>query len=96
MANNQYGIANQLAECIGETVTIYTTSGGQSGCGFTGVILSVNCSFVRLITRFGSAPSCALGSSCGGFNNRGYRGSSVGSVCDIPIERIACFVHNAV
>lgn len=42
-----------LSNYIGETVTIFTSSGGQSGAGFTGVILSVNNVFVRLITRIG-------------------------------------------
>ncbi|HBT64872.1 MAG TPA: hypothetical protein DEB10_09470 [Ruminococcaceae bacterium] len=106
-----------LSRYVGETVTIFTTSGGQSGSGFTGVILFVNPCFVRLITAIGPAPGCALGNACnrkrgncygGGYgNNRnnydsydddfygnGY--NSVGSVTDIPIDRIASFVHNAV
>ena len=57
-----------LANYIGETVTIFTTSGGQSGAGFTGVILSVNKVFVRLITRIGPPPGCSLGNACTGFN----------------------------
>jgi len=35
-------ISQLLSNYIGETVTIFTKSGGQSGAGFTGVILSVN------------------------------------------------------
>ncbi|HBT64454.1 MAG TPA: hypothetical protein DEB10_07335 [Ruminococcaceae bacterium] len=111
-----------LSRFIGETVTIFTTSGGQSGSGFTGVILSVNRCFVRLITRIGPAPGCALGNACndnrnhrssccgdGGYDNRSYDNgydnrsfggrfnyNNVGSVTDIPIDRIASFVHNAV
>lgn len=57
-----------LCDYIGETVTIFTTSGGQSGAGFTGVILSVNNVFVRLITRIGPPPGCSLGNACTGFN----------------------------
>jgi hypothetical protein len=57
-----------LSKYIGETVTIFTASGGQSGSGFTGVILSVNNCFVRLLTRIGPPPGCALGNSCTGFN----------------------------
>ncbi|NLK22356.1 MAG: hypothetical protein GX308_09870 [Epulopiscium sp.] len=57
-----------LADYIGETVTIFTTSGGQSGSGFTGVILNVNNVFVRLITRIGPPPGCSLGNACTGFN----------------------------
>lgn len=56
-----------LANYIGETVTIFTSSGGQSGAGFTGVVLAVNECFVRLITRIGPPPGCALGNACTGF-----------------------------
>ena len=56
-----------LANYIGETVTIFTSSGGQSGAGFTGVVLAVNPVFVRLITRIGPPPGCALGNACTGF-----------------------------
>lgn len=57
-----------LANYIGETVTIFTSSGGQSGSGFTGVVLAVNNVFVRLITRIGPPPGCSLGNACTGFN----------------------------
>ena len=144
-----------LSKFIGETVTIYTTSGGQSGQGVTGVILAVNDTYVRLITSIGPAPACVLGSACPsptnyipsfptyidpsssgrgccsrrhhrrvssdysaannmgygmntGFagnvmgsgmnigNNTGFGTNSVGAVADIPIDRIAQFIHNAV
>ncbi|MFU0824419.1 hypothetical protein [Clostridium sp.] len=130
---------SHLSDYIGETVTIFTTSGGESGEGFTGVLLGVNNSFVRLITQIGIAPGCPLGSCCNdrkrcrnsngpvagagfdGYNNAVQdnfdndfnsqclgqedledtgrftcRGTTVGSVTDIPIDRIAAFVHNAV
>ena len=35
------------------------------------------------------------GRNCNGGNGNGY-GRVVGSVCDIPIDRIAAFCHNAV
>lgn len=98
-------LREHLCDFIGETVTIFTESGGQSGCGFTGVVLDVNKCFVRLITRIGPAPSCALGNACEGCRLRGSsfnrdRGAScgnfVGSVVDIPIDQIVAFVHNAV
>ncbi|MGE5631279.1 MAG: hypothetical protein ACM3TR_09315 [Caulobacteraceae bacterium] len=113
-----------LSNFIGETVTIFTTSGGQSGAGFTGVVLAVNPCFVRLVTHIGPAPGCALGNCCspavtggyggmtggyggmmGGYGGMmggygaGYGGGvvhTVGSVADIPLDRIASFVHNAV
>ena len=130
-AGNVYGGGNFdiLQNSIGETVTIYTTSGGQSGYGFTGVVIAVNQCFVRLITHIGPAPACALGSCCGvpgsgygmagygmggygmggygmgGYGMGGYGGGygggagavhSVGSVTDIPLDRIAAVVRNAV
>ncbi|NLK27944.1 MAG: hypothetical protein GX306_06330 [Clostridiales bacterium] len=100
-----------LCRFIGETVTIFTTSGGASGCGFTGTLLSVNCNFVRIVTHEGSAPSNPLAENiCGDFDHGlkdGYgmggvggdamkKKFKVGSVCDIPIDRIAAFCHNAV
>ena len=123
-AGNVFGGSNfdLLQDSIGETVTIFTTSGGQSGSGFTGVVLSVNPCFVRLITHIGPAPGCALGSCCGvpggygvsggysvsggygvpgGYGIPGGHGGSgyvntVGSVTDIPLDRIAAVVRNAV
>ncbi len=61
-------LALLLGNYIGETVTIFTSSGGQSGSGFTGVILAVNECFVRLITRIGPPPGCSLGNACTNFN----------------------------
>ncbi|HHW67788.1 MAG TPA: hypothetical protein GXX16_08795 [Epulopiscium sp.] len=85
MADGVIGSGNfaaLLAEHIGETVTIFTSSGGQSGSGFTGVILSVNNVFVRLITRIGPPPGCSLGNACTGFNV-GYGLSAYGGDCGI-------------
>ncbi|MCX7709542.1 MAG: hypothetical protein N2484_06795 [Clostridia bacterium] len=56
-----------LSKHIGETVTIFTSSGGDSGSGFTGVILTVTPVFVRLITRIGPPPGCSLGNACSNF-----------------------------
>lgn len=69
-----------LANWIGTTVTIFTSSGGQSGSGFTGVLLSVNEVFVRLISRIGPSPGCALGNTCTGFavGEGGYGGPGFG------------------
>ena len=118
---------NDLARHIGQTVTIFTTSGGQSGRGFTGVLISVNCNFVRLVTQLGSAPGCALGNCCDEENNNHRHdrnndnvlgieeceeespvredrdrnrfdctGRTLGSIVDIPVNRIAAFVHNSI
>ncbi len=107
------GLSNESFVChirrfIGETVTVFTASGGISGSGFTGVILAVNCDFVRLVTDQGSAPTSPIEpiyDECdcnGNYNNSGnYERErrhcyNVGSVTDIPIDKIVAFVHNAV
>ena len=65
-------------EChIGKTVTIFTTSGGISGAGFTGVLACVGGGVVRLITAIGAAPACPVGSSC-----MGNFGGCSGGGCD--------------
>lgn len=97
-------IYDLILSLTGETVTIYTTSGGESGAGFTGVILAVNPCFVRLVTHIGPAPACALGSCCGvpgmgGYGAAGYGGGAirtVGSVAEIPLDRIVAIVSPAV
>lgn len=106
--SNDQSFVNHIRKYVGETVIIFTASGGISGCGFTGVLLSVNCEFVRLDSRQGVAPACPLGSSCCGdlnnndnddcnnYNNRRRNNYNVGSVCDIPIDAIVAFCHNAV
>lgn len=108
----------ELSRFIGQTVTIFTTSGGASGCGFTGVLLRVNPCFVTLVNRLGTPPANPLSEViCGDRGNgrgcrddyddrgngRGCRDDrddrpihSVGSVCDIPVDRIAAFCHNAI
>lgn len=109
MSNGNF-VAN-LSNYIGQTVTIFTTSGGESGRGFTGVLVRVNCDFVRLVDQIGPAPGCALGSCCdkhfesergseqGGTLTNGIscnNNRGFGAIVDIPTDRIASFVHNSV
>ena len=56
----------EIERYIGRTVTIFTTSGGMSGSGFTGVLIGINEHFVKLITQIGPAPGCAIGNACEG------------------------------
>jgi hypothetical protein len=102
------GWINNLVESmfcyIGQTVTIFTTSGGLSGSGFTGVLISVDCNCVRLLCDIGAAPACPIGSSCTGTMtpygmNGGYGdfyGNPLGAVAVIPTCAIACFTHCAI
>jgi hypothetical protein len=91
----------ELSRFIGQTVTIFTTSGGASGCGFTGVLIFVNPCFVTLVNRIGTPPTNPLRNSnvCDRkeFQNfDSYNCHTLGSVCDIPVDKIASFCHNAV
>lgn len=89
-----------LREFIGRTVTIFTTSGGESGSGFTGVILRVNNNFVTLLTQVGTVPGTVLDNeaSVSSTNETRVNGKcpSHGVETDIPIDRIAAFEHNVV
>ena len=72
MINPHLGI--DMQRYIGKTVTIFTTSGGISGAGFTGVLSWVDERVVKLITRIGAPPACPLGSTCTGFDEFGGAG----------------------
>lgn len=108
MCNNSFGnlgnVGNQdlvqhMCQFVGQTVTIFTTSGGASGCGFTGILMSVNACFCRLTTDQGTPPANPLSQHICPFNRENDRDrhcASVGSVCDIPIDKIAAFCHNAI
>lgn len=103
---NGCNFANHLAKFTGQTVTIFTTSGGISGSGFTGVLMSVNSDFIRLLTKIGSAPPCSISNPSSNFSNNNshyYSNScnnngnySKGSLVDIPISSIVSFVHNSI
>ena len=47
-------LVESMGRYIGQTVTIFTTSGGLSGNGFTGVLLTVDCNCVRLLADIGA------------------------------------------
>ena len=71
-------VVDNLMRYVGQTVTIFTTSGGLSGSGFTGVLAGVHNGCIRLITDIGAPPACPVGSSCcGGFPD----GDAVGGGC---------------
>jgi hypothetical protein len=133
---NESFVLDNLLRYVGQTVTIFTTSGGISGSGFTGVLAGISNCTIKLITDIGAAPACPVGSCCDsgcgngcgygngygngygygngngffgfGYSNYGYGnatagcgcnnycGSILGSVTEIPIDKIASFVHNAI
>ena len=65
-------LEESLCRHIGQTITIFTTSGGISGAGFTGVLGHVGNGCISLITHLGAAPACPLGSECGFGRERGF------------------------
>ena len=97
-----------LCRHIGQTVTIFTTSGGLSGSGFTGTLAGVDANMVKLITAIGAPPACPVGSACtgpmqGNFNGFGFANGFnsnftnwLGSITEIPLCKIASFTHNAI
>jgi len=87
-------LVESMLRYVGQTVTIFTESGGLSGAGFTGILACVDGRSVRLITSIGAPPACPVGSSClgddfftpmgnnfgGGFGNGfGFCGSGGGA-----------------
>ena len=94
-------IKEDLCRYIGRTVTIFTTSGGCSGSGFTGVLIAIDECAVKLLVNEGMAPSCPVGSSCTGYggyygNRCGYQQNPLGAIVIIPTCSIAAFTHNAI
>ncbi len=98
-------IVESMFRYVGQTVTIFTTSGGLSGSGFTGVLLTVDCNVVRLLCDIGAPPACPIGSACTNVmtpygiadNNVSFCGGNpFGAVAVIPTCAIACFTHNAI
>jgi len=88
-----------LAANIGRVVTIFTKSGGASGCGFTGLIVRVDCDVVKLTTRLPCAPAQPFEDFCGN-RNFGFRrccGShELGTTCIIPLNAIASVIFNEI
>ncbi|MDR1560265.1 MAG: hypothetical protein LBS84_11335 [Clostridiales bacterium] len=100
---------DSLSRYIGQTVTVFTTSGGVSGSGFTGVLAGITECSVKLITAIGAPPACPCGSECTGWGIGGLLGGLFGGGCDgscvnsrlgaiteIPVDRIVSFTHSTV
>lgn len=87
---------------IGQTVTVFVSSGGMSGSGFTGVLMDCSDCFVRLLITPSVPPACSLKNSCISrsdnimfcmgcpFNDN----RTVGSIAEISKESIVALVHN--
>lgn len=93
-----------MSQYIGMTVTVYTASGGESGCGVTGILIVCADSYVRLLTQPASAPerpqglcrTCPFYAVCSARKTQRPQGACLGAMVDIPVEHITIFVHSAV
>lgn len=80
---NDESFRQSMERKIGQTITIFTTSGGDSGSGFTGVLLDVRRDHIKILLRLASGPGT-------------YGDISLGAITNIPVDKIAAFVHNAI
>lgn len=60
-------MVDNMKRYLGQTVTVFTTSGGQSGSGFTGVLIYVDYDCIKLLCETGASPACPIGSACTGY-----------------------------
>ena len=91
------GLVDSLADNIGRVVTIFTQSGGCSGRGFTGLLVSVNSDTCKLVTSLPTAPRSPFGISDfrdADDRRRCHCGSRLGTAVVIPINKIVSFVFN--
>lgn len=80
---NDISFKQNLEKNIGQTVTVFTVSGGDSGSGFTGVLLDVKKDHIKILSRLASGPGT-------------YEDIDLGAISNIPVDKIAAFVHNAI
>lgn len=85
-------ILNSVDRHVGQSITVFTTSGGITGRGFTGVLIEANCDYIKLLCEMPMPPSNPF------LCNRKYYnyGNPFGSVAIIPIRNIASIVLAAV
>ncbi len=77
-----------LHRFLGLTVQVFTTSGGVSGSGFLGVLSNIHADFITLVASVAAPPA---GAPVPAVN---VAPIPPGASIDIPIDRIAAFVHN--
>lgn len=98
--NNEHVDFEELSDNIGRIITVFTRSGGCSGRGFTGLLVKVDCRFIKLITSLPSAPRHPFGRDFDfddfGFRNRCCERSRFGTAIIIPIREIVAFVFNEI
>lgn len=98
MSNNNHddNFIQSLNFNTGRVITVFTQSGGASGCGFTGLLVRADCDFIKLVTELPCAPSHPFGlnSNNGRFGRSRCCGNEFGTTVIIPINMIVSFVFN--
>jgi hypothetical protein len=108
--DNDNSAVESLRLNTGRVVTIFTQSGGLSGSGFTGLLVSANRDFIKLISNLPSAPRFPFRNvrnrSCCGRDRDDFVGSDFdfnrhgcnvfGTVVVIPVNKIVSFVFNEI
>lgn len=83
-----------LENNVGRVVTVFTSSGGCSGRGFTGLLVEANDDFIKLVTCPPTAPRHPLGlAPTSLFGGPGCAGR-LGTSCVIPTNKIVCYAFN--
>ena len=83
--SQSYAFRSFLQESLGKTVTVYTTSGGASGRGFTGLLIDVFSDSLRILSN----PSYSSQSfSKTGKKGKNEKGFPLGRQTVIRIEHI--------
>lgn len=90
---NNESFRESLLKFIGQTITIFTTSGGISRYGFTGVLIQVSLDQIKLLTEIQTAPQISFKESS---SNEKEDEITLGTAVNIPINKIAAFIHNLI
>lgn len=92
---------NSLNNNIGRVITVFTSSGGCSGRGFTGLLVNVNCNFLKLISSLPTAPPNPFGHQFdidGDFSNGNScrERAKFGTAVVIPLRQIVAICFNEI
>ena len=89
-------LVDSIASNLGKVCTVFTKSGGASGCGFTGLLVQVNDDFIKVVTQLPCSPSQTFSTNINNpiTGNRCTGNNGLTTTCTIPTNAIASFVCN--
>ncbi|MBE6823181.1 MAG: hypothetical protein E7518_08835 [Ruminococcaceae bacterium] len=85
-----------LKKNLGRVVTVFTSSGGCTGRGFTGLLVEANDEFIKLVTSLPSAPRHPLGLDSANWLGSDSCTGRLGTSCVIPTNQIVCYAFNQI